>query len=110
MPPADGRDKRAFERIRIPGELEGEVMVYQPVAVRELSRGGAEVETVFPLHLDSLHDFRLVLGDRSIVIKGRVVHCRISDVDQEVRYRSGIEFVEPAERIDTVIAAFIDSV
>lgn len=37
-------------------------MVFQPVAIREIGRGGAQVETVFPLQLDSLHDFRLTLG------------------------------------------------
>lgn len=104
-------DKRDTERIEILGELGGEVMVFQPMAIREISRGGAQVETSFPLQLDSLHDFRLTLGDRSIVIKGRVAHCSISDVDQEVvLYRSGIEFVEPPERVAGVIAEFIDAI
>ena len=47
--------------------------------------GGAQIETMFPLHLDSLHDFRLTLGDRSIVVKGRVAHCSISDVEEAGR-------------------------
>ena len=76
-------EKRDAERFRILGQLQGEVMVFQPMAIREISRGGAQIETAFPLHLDSLHDFRLTLGDRSVVVKGRVVHCHISDVDQE---------------------------
>ena len=98
------------ERIEILGELHGEVMVFQPMAIKEISRGGAQVETGFPLQLDSLHDFRLTLGDRSVVVKGRVAHCSISDVDQEiVLYRSGIEFVEPSERVAGVIASFIDA-
>src|SRR5262245_32684802 len=106
-----GPDKRDAERIQILGELLGEVMVYQPMAIREISRGGAQVETTFPLHLDSLHDLRLTLGDRSIVVKGRIVHCSISDIDQEaVIYRSGIEFIEPPERVDGVIANFIDAI
>src|SRR4029078_10695147 len=97
-------DKRDTERIEILGELRGEVMVFQPMAIKEISRGGAQVETGFPLQLDSLHDFRLTLGDRSIVIKGRVAHCSISDVDQElVVYKSGIEFIEPSERVAHVI-------
>lgn len=84
-------------------------MVFQPTAVRQISRGGMQVETAFPLQLDSLHDFRLTLGDRSIVVKGRVAHCRISDVDQDiVTYRSGVEFIEPPERVASVIADFIE--
>ena len=104
-------DKRDAERIRILGQLQGEVMVFQPMAVREISRGGALVETVFPLQLDSLHDFRLTLGDRSVVVKSRVVHCHISDVDQElVVYRSGVQFIAMSERVLDVIGEFIDGI
>ena len=104
-------DKRDTERLHILGELHGEVMVFQPMAIKELGHGGAQVETGFPLQLDSLHEFRLTLGDRSVVVKGRVVHCSISDVDQEVvLYKSGLEFIEPSERVAAVIAGFIDAV
>ena len=107
--PAD--EKRNAERFRILGQLEGEVMVFQPMAVKVLSHGGATVETAFPLHVDSLHEFRLTLGERSVVVKGRIVHCSITDIDQEiVLYRSGVEFVEPSERFTSVIDGFIDAV
>jgi hypothetical protein len=105
------REKRDTERIQILGELRGEVMVFQPVAIKEISRGGVQVETAFPLQLDSLHDFRLTLGDKSLVVKGRVAHCSISDVDQElVVYRSGIEFIEASERVDRVVLEFLDAI
>ena len=104
-------DNRDVERIQILGELRGEVMVFEPMAIKEIGRGGAQVETAFPLQLDSLHDFRLTLGDRSIVIKGRVAHCSISDVDQElVVYRSGIEFVEASDRVTDAISEFMDAI
>src|SRR3954452_18554208 len=104
-------DKRDTERVQILGELRGEVTVFQPMGIKEISRGGAQVETGFPLQLDSLHEFRLTLGDRSIVVKGRVVHCSITDVEEElVLYRSGIEFIEPSERVATAISSFIDAV
>ena len=84
-------------------------MVFQPTAVLEMSHGGMQVETAFPLQLDSLHDFRLTLGDRSVVVKGRIAHSRISDVDQDViTYRSGIEFIEPSERVAAAIQVFVD--
>ena len=108
---AEHKREREADRLQILGDLHGEVMVFQPMAVKEISHGGAQVETAFPLHLDSLHDFRLTLGDRSVVVKGRIVHCSISDVDQEiVLYRSGVEFVEPSERFTSVIDDFIDAV
>ncbi|OFW19518.1 MAG: hypothetical protein A3H97_24730 [Acidobacteria bacterium RIFCSPLOWO2_02_FULL_65_29] len=99
------------ERIQILGELHGEVMIFQPMAIKEISRGGAQVETAFPLQRESLHEVRLTLGERSVVVKARVAHCSISDVDQElVTYRSGVEFVEPSDRVYAVISDFIDSI
>jgi hypothetical protein len=104
-------EKRDRERIEILGELHGEVMIFQPLSIKEISNGGCLVETSFPLHLNSLHEVRLTLGDRSIVLKGRVAHCRISDVDQEiVTYRSGIEFIEPTDRVRAVIKDFIEAI
>jgi hypothetical protein len=104
-------EKRDRERIEILGELHGEVMIFQPLSIKEISRGGCLVETAFPLHLNSLHDIRLTLGEKSIVLKGRVAHCSISDVEQEVvHYHSGLEFVEPSERIREVINEFMDAV
>lgn len=86
-------------------------MVFQPTAVLQMSHGGMQVETAFPLQLDSLHDFRLTLGDRSIVVKGRVAHSRISDVDQDiVTYRTGVEFIELSERVQAAIALFVGEI
>ena len=104
-------NKRDTERIQILGELLGEVMVFQPMAIKEISHGGAQVETNFPLQVDSLHEFRLTLGDRSVVLKGRVAHCSISDVEHElVFYRSGIEFVEAPERTRGAVDEFMSAV
>jgi PilZ domain len=103
--------KRDTERILILGDLTGEIMVFEPLQIKEISRGGASVETRFPLVIDSLHDLRLTLGSRSVVLKGRVAHSRISDVDQEiVTYRSGLEFVEPSEPVRAVIAEFLEAI
>jgi hypothetical protein len=101
-------DHRQRERIEILGDLHGEVMVFQPMTVREISLGGALVETSFPLPLNSLHDIRLTLGDHSVVLKARVAHSRIGDVDQDaVKYYSGLNFTEPPDHAQAVIAGFI---
>jgi len=106
-----GKDKRDAERVPILGELQGEMMVFQPMLVRDVSKGGVTVETRFLLHIDSLHDVRLTLGDSSVVVKGRVAHSRISDVDQDiVTYRTGLEFVEPSQRVIGAIAEFLQAV
>ena len=47
---------------------------------------------------------------QSVVLKGRVVHSHISDVDQDiVTYRTGIEFVELSDRVRSVIAEFMET-
>jgi hypothetical protein len=103
-------EKREGERLPVLGELYGEIVVYEPMTIKEIGRGGVQVETRFPLHLDSLHDLRLTLGTRSVILKGRVVHSRISDVFQDVvTYRSGLEFIEPSARVNEVIAEFLET-
>jgi hypothetical protein len=107
----DDSTARRTQRIEILGELQGEVMVYEPMAISEISRAGAQIETSFPLQIDSLHEFRLVLGARSIVVKGRVVHAHVCDVDdQSTIFRAGIEFVQPSERITDAIGEFMDEI
>jgi hypothetical protein len=104
-------EKRDGTRVAMISRLEGEVMVYQPMAIREVSLRGALVETRFALHLNSLHDLRLELGDRSVVVKGRVVHSQIADVDDAALvYWSGIEFIEPSEHVSIAIAEFLKAV
>lgn len=105
-----GRDERRDgDRIPILGELVGGVMVFQPMTVTEIGVAGMQIETRTPLQLDSLLDFRLPLDDKPVVLKGRVVHCRISDVDtNHVLYRTGIEFIEPADHARKAIERYME--
>ena len=103
-------DKRDTERVLIVGQLRGDMMVFQPMQVKDISRGGLTIETLFPLQLDSLHDVRLTLGDSSVVAKGRVVHSRTSSVNQDiVAYRSGLQLVDPSPSAIHAIKAFLDA-
>ena len=103
--------ERKHERVPMLGQLGGEIMVYEPMAVTELSVAGMAVETRFPLNLNSLHDMRLALGLRTVIVKGRVVHSHITDVDQElVTYYSGLEFVDLPEHVLTAIEEFLAAV
>jgi hypothetical protein len=102
---------RRTPRLEIVGEMQGAVMVYEPMTVTEISRAGAQIETLSPMQIDSLHDFRLKLGSQSIVVKGRIVHAHVCDVeDGATVYRAGVEFVRPSERIVEVIAEFMDAI
>ena len=109
-----GDERRTSERVDLLGALHGEVLVIQATEIRQLSLGGMLVETRFALHVESLHDFRLLLNDRAgeptVVVKGRVVHSRITDVVQDaVFYQSGIEFVAPSAEVTAAIARFIEN-
>ena len=100
--------KRAVDRTPLSGEVVGEVTVFQPTTILDLSECGCQIETAFKLHNDSLHDFRFALGDRSIVVKGRIAYCRIGELgDDAVLYRSGIEFVEASPHAVSAIRDFV---
>jgi hypothetical protein len=106
----DDTDKREKERVAPAAQLEGAVMVFQPMTVLQISHNGALIETPFPLQLDSLHEFRLSLGERSVVVKGRIVHCYVGELRNDVTvYRSGIELVEPSEPVRRAIEDFVDT-
>ena len=101
-------DKRDDDRIPILGDLPGEIMVSEPMLIRDISHGGATIETGFPLQLNSVHELRLNLATTPLIVKGRVVHSKISDVDQDiVTYRSGLEFVEASIRVLDAIRDFL---
>jgi PilZ domain-containing protein len=101
-------DSRDRERVPLGGQVTGEVMVYQPVIILDISHGGAQIETPFPLQLDSLHDFRLALGPRSIVVKARIAHCHVEQLtESSALFRTGIEFIEPSDHVREAIAGFV---
>jgi hypothetical protein len=101
---------RHGERIPILGELRGEIMVLEPLQVKELGAGGATIETSFPLPLISLHDLRLTLDTNAVVVKARVVHSHVGEVDTAtMRYRSGVEFVEPPAYVGAAISKYLET-
>jgi len=102
--------KRDTERVPVPSPLHGEVKVYQPMTIVDISKGGAKIETPFALQLDSLHDFRLSLGETSIVVKGRIAHSQIGELkDGMVLYRTGVEFVETSDHAQAALEMFVDA-
>jgi hypothetical protein len=101
---------RQGERVAILGELRGEIMVFEPLVVKELGPRGATIETAFPLPLNSLHDLRLTLGTGAVVVKARVVHSHVGEMGEDaVRYRSGVEFVEPPAYVGAAITEFLET-
>jgi hypothetical protein len=103
-------NKRDTERVPVSSPLYGEVKVYQPMTILDISKGGAQIETPFALQLDSLHDFRISLGERSIVAKGRIAHCHIGELKEGiVLYRTGVEFIETSDHVQAALEHFVDA-
>lgn len=101
-------EKRDLERVRLEGDVKGEVMVFQPMTILDISTAGAMIETTFALQLDSLHDFRFSLADRSVIVKGRIAYCHIGKLtDVAALYRIGVEFVDLPERVHGAIGDFV---
>ena len=101
-------NKRDNERVSVPTPLHGEVKVFQPMTILDVSTGGAQIETPFGLQLDSLHEFRLSLGERSVVVKGRIAHCHIGELNGGVViYRTGVEFVEISNHVQLALEHFV---
>jgi hypothetical protein len=103
-------NKRDNERVPVPSPIHGEVKVFQPMTILDVSHGGAQIETPFALQLDSLHDFKISLGNRSIVVKGRIAHCHIGELREGVvLYRTGVEFIENSQHVQTALEHFIEA-
>jgi hypothetical protein len=103
-------EKRRSGRIGLLGTVPGDVLVALATEIRQLSLGGMLIETRFPLQVESLHEFRLVLGGRTVIVKGRVAHSRIGDVLHDaVMYQTGVEFVAPSEGVTNAIREYLES-
>ena len=103
-------NKRDAARVPVPAPLSGEVKVFQPMTISNVSTSGIQIETPFALQLDSLHDFRISLGERSVVLKGRIAHCHIGQLKEGVViYRTGVEFVETSDHVQGAIEHFVEA-
>ena len=101
--------QRQRPRIPLPNGLSGEVTVYRPLQVSDLSEHGARVETPEPLRVNSIRAFRLNLGDQTVVLKGRVCHASVRTLDDDlVVYTSGVEFLDVPDAARQAIERFID--
>ena len=86
----------------------GEVMVYQPITILDIAATGMRMEAPFALQNDSLHEFRLALNTRSVIVKGRVDRCEIGDFrNGTVVYRCHVEFIDPPVHVAATIREFI---
>jgi PilZ domain len=107
-PQVDDKEKRRSGRIDLFASLQGEVTVTQPIKIIDIGSGGMRIVTSFALNLNWQYAFRLMIGDRSVVAVGRVVHTEASGPDQAGRlFLAGIEFIEVSASSQAIINDFI---
>ena len=90
-----------------PARIQGAVTVYQPITVLDITETSFGLEAPFALQNDSLHDFRLALGNRSVIVKGRVARCQVGELRDGVVYTCTVEFVDPAPHVISAIRDFV---
>jgi len=106
----DRPERRDEERYPVQGTLDGNAMVFLPMAITEIAMGGVQVETPFAFQIDSVHELRLAFGNHPIIVKGRVTHCSVVDVEREsILYRTGFEFCDLPDRSAEVITSFVEA-
>ena len=50
------------------------------------------------------------LGERSIVVKGRIAHCHIGELKEGVvLYRTGVEFIENSDHVQSALVHFVEA-
>ena len=103
-------DRRENPRIDIDDGLPGSITVVEPMRVAQISPTGAQIDTTAMLNVGTLHDIRLSLGARAVVVKCRVVHSSVRHLHRElVFYRTGVEFVDLNARAADTIAQFVEN-
>jgi PilZ domain len=94
-------DRRGRLRFELVGELAAVFGTIELLSARDISWGGALVESTVPLPVDSIQSLRFITGDQAGEVTVRVRHVTRTDrPDGSARYRIGFEFLDlqPAMR------------
>jgi hypothetical protein len=102
-------DRRGDLRFEIIGQLWGSLETVERLPLRNLSQGGALVESRLPLNPEAVRAIRLAIGEHVNDIPVRVRHVTSEKSGDAERYLVGLEFVEPSAaalaQIDRIVAA-----
>jgi hypothetical protein len=98
------RERRRGSRVRLARPLTARVRTINEALVRDLSKGGALIETGRALAPGSRCEVHLELGERKANATARVARCHLLAGGK--RYEAGIEF----EKIDAETLAAIEKI
>jgi hypothetical protein len=93
-------DRRGKPRFEIVGDLWGSVDVSASLAIMNLGRGGALLESASPLVPESVHAVLVAAEDESHKVTLRVRHSTPEERGGRRRYLTGVEFVDVTPALD----------
>ena len=97
-------DRRSKPRFEIVGDLWGSVDVSASLAVVNLGRGGALLESPMPFVPESVHSVLAVTHEESHRVTVRVRHSTGGDHQGGRRYLVGVEFVDVPPALEEFLA------
>jgi hypothetical protein len=100
-------DRRTKPRFEIVGDLWGSVDVSASLAVVNLGRGGALLESPLPFEPESVHSVVAVTADESHRVTVRVKHSTGGDHEGNRRYLVGVEFVDVPPSLEEFLARHV---
>ena len=107
-------DRRRRLRVPVPEQLQVSLALWGGIRVLDLSETGALIEHVEPLVLGAACLLALRLGGAELRLPARVVWSQVHSLtptprSEEVRYRSGLEFIEIPAGAKAQIGRFLAS-
>jgi hypothetical protein len=97
-----GHERRRAPRIEVLGRLHGHVVSLDtPVTVREISMVGLSFSAPISFPVGAEHEFRLTLGDGSVVLlKGRVVRAEEAPSGgPQPTFVMGVQFLDAEDTV-----------
>ena len=100
--------QRIFGRLKVEGKDEIDLQTESKFLVKQLSAAGMLIVTELPPKPEAVVELELQLNDHTFKSKGRVVYAAEVDlVEEELRYRVGVEFVQLKKKQLQVLENFI---
>ena len=99
-------DRRIRRRFEIVGQLWGALETIESLRMRNVSPGGALLESRFALAVDSVHRVRLDIEGQWCDVQGRVRH--VEQLQGAIpRFLIGLEFLAPPDAATAHLATLI---
>ena len=77
--------------------------------VKKISFSGMEMEAEQPFTPGSRQDMELLLDNKVLNVRGRIIHCKEISSRNSVRYKMGIEFVEISDKERELLRSFLSN-